>query len=466
MGLNDSEVLATGQEGSVDLPGKGRLENIGPDKAGLFHLIYRIGGGMVMTSAAMLLLPRFMQPVDMGLASLALGVFAFLLITCEGGFRLYAIRSDLKSNPLLPGNLLLNQIAHVLLTLVILTTIWGAGRLFIPDIWLNIIPLVFVMLLFQPLYFRRQMATVLLEREMNFRRVGRMELVESLFYNISLIVSAMAAFGAWSFVVAHVVRCSVSFVQAQSVPLVLPTVSGRKWLSQELREAYNYGLTLQGAQWVHNFRGMLTGGLVISLAGAPALGLFDRAQMIGNAALGLIQGVSDRFLFAYSSKHYSSNPEKCRKVLARSIRFITWADKLVYLSILFIGMPLLLKFWGVKWAGVASLAPVVVLGAAIFGSLAFPTYPFLSSIGHARFIFKMAVLAFIVTVVAGPVLVMYFGAAGACWLGVLMWSMSFLWIIKAEKVLGRFAWLRHWVLSVVGAIAVYVLVLHFTCGKY
>lgn len=467
MSLSDSTDLAAGPEVlPTALSVHSHQENLKSDKTGLFHLILRVGGGMVITSATMLLIPRFIQPSEMGIASLSLGIYAFLLITCEGGFRLYAIRSDLCQNPLLPGNLLLNQIAHVLLVLLILSALWGVGRFFLSEIWLRSIPLVFVMLAFQPLYFQRQMATARLEREMDFGRVGRMEIVESFFYNASLIAAAWGSLGAWSFVVAHAARCLVSFAQAIYIPFVIPKISGRKWLSKELREAYSYGFTLQGVQWVHNLRGMITGWLIVTFAGVSALGLFDRAQMVGNAALGFIQSVSDRFLFAYSSKHYLSNPDKCRRALQRSVQFITWADKLVYLAILFIGMPIIMKLWGSKWDGIIHLVPIVVLGSAVFGSLAFPTYPFLNSMGHTKFIFKMSVLAFIITITAGLLLVKLFGAAGACWLGVLMWCMSFLWMRKAEKVLGQFIWLRHWSLSVAAATAVYFIGISYLNGKF
>lgn len=424
-------------------------------RVGLLHLTLRVGGGMAMTSVAMLLIPRFMQPEDMGLASLSLGIFAFLLITCEGGFRAYAIRRDLKETPVLQGHLLLTQVAHVIFLLLVLSGVWSVGRFFLSDIWMNALPMVVVMLGLQPLYFRRQMATAPLERGMDFRAIGRMELTENFSYNIALVVSAMASCGAWSFVVAHAARCVVSYVQSLRIPFSFSGLPWRQWFSGEIRDAYRYGFTLQGAQWTHNLRGMLTTGFIVSFAGAPALGLFDRAQTVGNAALGVMQNISERFLFAYSSKNYPTNPEKCRKVLARAVKFITWIDKAIYLLILLVGLPLVIRFWGVKWDGIAPLVPVVALGAAVFGSITFPTYPFLTSIGHVDFVLKMAILALGVTVIAGPPLILNFGVMGACWLGVIMWAMSFIWLVKAQKVLGRFEWFYHWTGSVVVSILVY-----------
>ncbi len=424
----------------------------------LIYLVARVGTGIILTTATMLVVPRFISPSEMGLVALTLSIYAFLLITCEGGFRLQAIRTDLSKQPLLPGNLLINQTGHVAVALCVLGLLWGIGRVLLPEIWLQSIPLVAAMLLFQPLYFRRQMATVVLERDLNFRAIGRIEIVENIAYNGTLLVGAWSSLGAKSFVLAHIVRCLGSFLQARPLPFMWPKLRGREWLSIEIRHAYRYGFSIQSIQWVHNLRGMITNSLIVSLAGAPALGLYDRSQLVGNAGLGFLQGVSDRFLFAYVSKHFGSDPGRCKETLTRGIRMITWLDKLLHLGILFIGLPLLMHFWGERWSGIKPMVPIVVLGVALFGSLTFPTYPLLSSTGHTRYMLRMAMLALGVTLVAGPVLIGLFGVYGACWLGVILWAMGLLWILKAEEILGRFPWFRSWLLSGATAGLLYVFI--------
>jgi O-antigen/teichoic acid export membrane protein len=201
--------------------------------------------------------------------------------------------------------------------------------------------------------------------------------------------------------------------------------------------------------------------MIVSLAGTSALGLYDRSLVVGNAGLGFLQGVSDRFLFAYVSKHYASDPERCKRTISRSISFIGWIDKLLYLAILFVGLPLLLHFWGGKWSGIVPLVPIVVLGVGVFGSLAFPTYPFLTSTRHIKFILQMSILALVITLVAGPILMGLFGLSGACWLVVVMWSGSFLWVFKAERILGQFKWFGSWLISSAAGIALYFFIRYF-----
>lgn len=430
----------------------------------LFHLILRVGGGAVMTMAAMMLVPRYIRPSDMGLAALSVAVFSFLSVTSEGGFRLYSIRNVSKESGIARGHLFSVQVVHIILIIFVLVLIWAIGSFILPRVWRDSVPMIALMLSCQPLYFRRQMATVPLEYEMDFRTIGRMELLESLSYNLALIAGAVFSLGAWSFVGAHFVRCLVSYSQSLRIPFLIPPLSLTVWSLREIRGAYRYGFSLQGAQWLHSLRGMLIGGFLASVSGAPALGLYDRAQTLGNAALGVMQGVSERFLFAYSSKNHKTNIEKCRKALSRAVSVIAWSDKVIYLAILLIVMPFLVKFWGAKWEGVAQFVPIVALGSAVFGSITFPTYPILLSMGCVGFALQMSLAALGVTIAMGFPLIKYFGVAGACWLGVISWSLSFFWIRKAQGLVGRIEWFGNWAASAFASILTYLLFLRLMGG--
>ena len=56
------------------------------NKKNLFHLVFRVGAGIVLSSATMLIVPRFISPSEMGQLALALSIHGFLMITCEGDF--------------------------------------------------------------------------------------------------------------------------------------------------------------------------------------------------------------------------------------------------------------------------------------------------------------------------------------------------------------------------------------------
>lgn len=431
------------------------------DRKNLFYLTFRVGAGIVLSSATMLIVPRFISPDEMGYVAFALGIHAFLMVTCEGGFRLYAIRTDLKSHPLLIGSLLINQITHVVVALVLVAVGWGICYFFSAGTWVQSLPLAFLMLFFQPFYFRRQLATVGLERELKFKIIGAIEIIENICYNSVLLLSVWASFGVWSFVFAHAVRCLVGFIQAQRFPIIWPRFTEHKWLSPVILDAYRYGFSLQGIQWTHNLRGMVTNSLIVCFTNPYSLGLYDRSLLIGNAPLGLFQGVSERFFFAYVSKNYKSDPARCNQAISKAIRYIGWMDKVVYLALFFVGLPLLLHFWGEKWQPVERLVPIVMLGSGLFGSLSFPTYPLQTATAQTGFLFKMALLAFGLTVTAGPILLRFFGIAGACWLGVLLWGFAFLGIANARKIMGTFKWVGSWITSSAIAIALYFFIKQF-----
>ena len=294
----------------------------------------------------------------------------------------------------------------------------------------------------QPFYFRRQLATVGAESELNFKVIGKIELIENICFNATLLLSAWVSYGAWSFVLAHSMRCLVGFIQAQRFPIIWPKVAAHKWFSSAILAAYRYGFSLQTIQWTHSIRCMIMNSLIVYFTNPYSLGLFDRSLLIANAPLSLFQGVTDRFLFAYISKNYYSDPARCRQAISKAIRYIGWMDKAVYLGLLFVGLPLLMHFWGEKWQPVARLVPIVMLGSALFGSLSFPTTPLQTATAQTGFMFKMALLAMALTVTAGPILLHYFGIAGACWLGVLLWSFSFLAIAQTITIIGTFKWFR------------------------
>jgi O-antigen/teichoic acid export membrane protein len=162
-----------------------------------------------------------------------------------------------------------------------------------------------------PLSLLSKVPLARLERNLDFRRVAMIELMNQLIYLIVAVSLAYKGFGAWAPVAGF-------WVGEIVVLLVLCRVSRYRprffWNWQMVREMVGYGLGYSSSTWVWQLRTLVNPVLVARLLGAEAVGyiavavnLIDLVSFIKNAtyrlslaALGRLQESRDRLAQAVS----------------------------------------------------------------------------------------------------------------------------------------------------------------------
>lgn len=271
--------------------------------------------------------------------------------------------------------------------------------------------------------------SVLLERELRFQPLVMVEVVETLIFNILLIVFVLSSQGVWSFTIAALARGVAGTVL---IYILAPAKIGFKIDKQAARQLLTFGLPFQ----VNNILAMLKDRLVplviARMVGPVGVGFITWSQAMAFLPLEFMNIVTRITFPAYS--RLQDDKEALTRAVEKSI-FIT---ALMVYPVLF---------------GLAAILPSTVLyvvsskwqpALSSFYLFSFATYwavisttltNTLNASGHIKTTLKLMVMWTVLTWVITPLLVFYLGFIGVAGASFLISFTSIVTVTLVKRIL-------------------------------
>ncbi|TRT43222.1 MAG: polysaccharide biosynthesis protein [Microcystis aeruginosa Ma_QC_C_20070703_M131] len=270
------------------------------------YLAGRQGLGMVLSIISVFLVTRLIGPENYGLFVSAFGVFSYLQRIFQLGINFYLIREINPEEE--PHNY------HQGFTLMLLLGILGLilGIITIPLLaqWIkigNFSALAISLFFSLPFVLCFQIPLAKLERELNYKKVAMIELLNQCLYVLVSVYFAFQGAGAWALVAAWWAQT------LQSVVLFFWCSGYRPrlfWNLVLVKDMLGYGITLSAAQWIFFLRDLVNPLLVGRFGGAEAVGFVALAIRLVEV-LSFVKHATWRISMAALAK-IQDNPPKLR----------------------------------------------------------------------------------------------------------------------------------------------------------
>lgn len=275
----------------------------------------------------------------------------------------------------------------------------------------------------------KSIPSVLLERKLEFVKLVFPQILETVFYNVVLVVLAMKGFGLTSFSIAVVVRgliglCVIYYLQ--------PWKIGFAFSKETLKDLFKFGVPYQ----VNTFLATLKDdGLTIVLGGIlgpVGVGVLSFAQKIARLPLTFFMDTVTRVTFPAFSR-LQNEKEHLERSVTRSIFFICF---LVFPSLvgIIILSPLLIKVVPRYNHWEPALIPIIFVSINFaFAAATTQLTNLLNAIGRIKITFYLMIMWTALTWVFIPFLSIKFGVVGASIGYSLVGASSIVAIMLAKK---------------------------------
>ncbi len=251
--------------------------------------------------------------------------------------------------------------------------------------------------------------SILLERNLEFGKFVIPQILENLFYNLSVVFFAWKGFGITSFSYAVVIRSVVGLV---SVYLLRPWKPGISLSKESLKKLLSFGIPYQANTLLAVVKDDGMTILLGSILGPAGMGILGTAQRLSQYPLRFFLDNVTKVTFPAFSR-LQNKKEELARVVTKSLFFITF---LVFPSIigLVIISPFIIKVIPryAKWE--PALLPLSLLSInTIFAAATTQLTNLLNSIGKIKIHFKLMLMWTALTILIVPVLSIIFGVNGA-----------------------------------------------------
>lgn len=297
-------------------------------------------------------LARLLPPEAYGLLGMALTVTGFVAIFSDLGTASALIQRRRLSGDLTSSIFWVNVLLGLLTTaVVVLIAPWAA--LFYHEA--QVTPVLRVLSFSFVIYGLSVTQQALLTRQMEFRKLARIELISSAAGAVVGIGMAASGMGVWSLVGQTLCESIVATVLSW---VALPWRPQRKldWIL--VRSVASYSLNLSGFQVLNYFMRNADNVLVGRYLGRTALGYYSLAYRLMLYPLQSVTRVLGRVLFPVFSRLQENNARFRRAYLrvCASISIITFP---VMLGLMAVARPFVSAAFGARWMPVANLLMIL-----------------------------------------------------------------------------------------------------------
>jgi O-antigen/teichoic acid export membrane protein len=325
-------------------------------------------------------LARLLAPEDFGILALGLALMILANAVSDGGIGAALIRQvdhpeeeDLRA--LLGFQLAVATIAA--LAAVAVGAMFGTQGL-----------VVAVMIASLPISAWRMPGTIMLERELAYRRVLVVELADAAAFYAWAIPTAAVGWGAWSLATGVVVRAAVSTSLMASVsPLgfVIPRLTWRRIVNK-----LGFGVRFQASWFALVVREQSVNVGTTAIAGLSTLGLFSLATRVLSVPTLLFTSLW-RVSFPTMSRLLAGGVE-AGALIERGIERVAVGVGAVFVPIVAAAPALIPVIFGEKWESAADVLPWASLGLMISGPISVAATGYLYAVGDASTPLRNSVL--------------------------------------------------------------------------
>jgi O-antigen/teichoic acid export membrane protein len=282
-----------------------------------------------------------------------------------------------------------------------------------------------------PFQLLRTMTIARFESSIDFSLAVRVEIIENIFYQASLIVMAFLIGGVRSLVVAIWARTLISTYICIRREVIIPTFNFRL---KDLGGAIRFGLGFQVNTWTTLIRQSLYNYALGMFGGYSLIGIYDRTNQIINIPTTLMNAVVDRALFPVYSR--AESREEKLLMLRKSICIMSYWDKVVGALLYFI-VPIILGYmWGAKWSTSSQLLQLLVIPLVIFGSTTTTTNPIFYSNRDMGFLVRLNITGIVISAFFCLLLYKYLGLYTVIWVSYILWLFTIYQYAEVNKYFG------------------------------
>ncbi len=305
-------------------------------------------GRQLIQLTTSIVLARLLQPSDFGLIAMATIFIGFVSIFNDLGTSAAIIHKENISQDLLASVYWVN-VAFGLLTMITLIIISP----FIADFYKEervtaVLGFLSVNFLISSFGIMHQ---ALLERELAFGKLARVELIGAAFGASGGILSALLGYGVWSLVIQSIAATSLATILLW---YFMPWRPHFRFHFAQVKAVSNYSLNLMSFN-IFNYFARNTDNLLIGrFLGAEALGFYNLAYLIMLYPMQNISWVIGRVMFPFYSRLQNDNESfgQIYLKIASAISVITFP---MMLGLMAVARPFVMSVFGSQWS------PVIVL---------------------------------------------------------------------------------------------------------
>jgi len=275
----------------------------------------------------------------------------------------------------------------------------------------------------------KSLPSVMLERELNFTPLIKVEILETIVSSALLITLAMAGFGIWSFSVATLTSALIGLM---AIYILAPIKLGLGISKVAARNLLSYGIPYQTNNLLALVKDRLVPLVVAGMVGPQGIGYVTWAQGMAYAPMEIMSAVNRITFPAFSRLQHD------KKSLVRAIEKSLFVTTLMVYPALFglvAILPYLIKYVVfLKWQ--PAIPSFYLFAFASFWAVISTTFTnTLNAIGQVKTTLKLMVFWTIITWILTPALVLVFGFVGVAASAFIISFTSVLTIILVKRVL-------------------------------
>lgn len=368
--------------------------------SGVVLLSLRTLGIRILGLAGNIALARLLVPEDFGAIAIGLSIVGLGSFLADAGIGAALIgREEPPSRRELSAVLGLQLTTTVVLLVVVAAVCVPLG---------HIAQLSAVMLASVPFMTLRTPAMLLLQRDLQYRPMVRVEIVDALVFNAWAIGGAAIGWGAWALATGTVVRAVVG--SALMLALV-PIGRGRpRWDLAAVRPLLKFGAGVQTGAIQLLVRDYVLNFTVLAMAGTALLGIVALAGKVLQIPLLIFQSLWQVSYPAVSRMLESG--EDPREVMQKGSAMLAGGSGALLVGLVAASPALIPSVFGSEWAQAADYMPGACLALLIGGPISATVGGYLLARGRSFAIVRVQVLGTLVWWTISIALVTPLGAAG------------------------------------------------------
>jgi O-antigen/teichoic acid export membrane protein len=252
----------------------------------------------------------------------------------------------------------------------------------------------------------KSVSVLQLERNLDFRRIAYIDIIESISFHAVAVGFAFAGCGVWSFVIAAICRSVASVVVVFSCSQWRP---GFEFDFAAVRQLLRFGIPYQGNNVLGFLKDAVTPIFVGVYAGASAVGFLDWAKNFAFAPL-MLSGAFGRVAFPTFSR-IQEYRESLARTVERSIRMLTLIMFPITAVMLAAAPELIQLVYTEKWLPALPAFYFFCTSPMVIG-IVLPMYSAILSLGNSKVLLWMTVLLLLLEWGIGIPAVLYAGFNG------------------------------------------------------
>ena len=356
-----------------------------------------------------LVLAKILFPEEFGIVGMALVFTSFVEVFNDLGFGAALIqRKTEKLRPEHYHTAFWTGIGWSLIMyqLMIFVVSPLAASFYKEPLLIEIIPILSLSILSSPIILVHKAK---LTRDLNFRKIAKIENFSAIFSGIISLVLALSGFGVWSLVFNSVATFVISVPMYFFATNWKPTFT---WSHEAFKDVFGFGIYTTGTNFSNNLINKLDYLFIGKFVSAGALGAYTLAFVLTDTFRSQVMSIMNRVMYPIygkaqedliSMKRYYLNVVKYNSIIVNPVMGI----------LIILGEPIIMDFFGTKW--VETILPLKIIAlSVIFHMMANSNNVLIRGMGKSRLEFFIqlfkAVFIFLPAISIG---VYYYGIIGA-----------------------------------------------------